>query len=1271
MAKKPSKTPPGSGPDSEAGTPKPTPSSTTPPAPVMNTPDVLDDASSSVAAPVPRAMRLKVLYSLDDLLPNCLARAKEVAYVRVAHIDESTPIGFVDLKTCVLNIVYSSPEIMHHHGCDYSVYSYDYSEPDTPMTGLGLLSWVLSLPSLNGQQPDPDAIDPAQANRLVTGRVQQNLFGLFATDVKETLEVRMRLCRVPTLKQTDYLHHMNQYSQLARNLPPGADPAAVWANGIMAQGGVGGQPGYMQQHSGAQGGMPTYPPSPYMPAYPNLGPYQNSSAASLSQSQATQTAAPPASNLQVGAAQGASGGVQKVEGASPAALSQPMQAQGAIASAEGRRDEAAAGAEGAQPATKKRKVAPRKPTGRPRGRPRLTDIREPKPDVQPPSRDSVPQDPAPSEAAPPTIKQAPTPSSAAPSPSSISITSNTKATAHSFQFGADSSAASPQPSLSQVTPLPQPSSAAPSPVALVHATTDTADMPPSIMSPANEDADIEMTHDVPEITEDANADTAQSPRDSDIDSLFMGSSPPPSHSEMSAQNPSSPADTSPMAVRESCKEFLAGHLHHTGLTACSDGPEYEPSPLPEEPTQDGSSPSEKASPPGDIDDQISTNPQPLHNPPGKRGRPRKTSLPRVEQKKKVSTKVALWVPEAPATSPGELKERETSQLAVSTPALMLPPGLNFPTLPSKENEIPASRKRRSSEAGSDVETAPAKRGSTTALVRARIQRQMLEKIKAGEMPTYCMHCGAIETPTWRKAKVPDVDPVTGDELEKEVTLCNPCGLWHHNHGTMRPEQFWARKKDDPKDGKPKKKWKKKPSVAKQGLGHSNVVRSTSFSTPVPSSPPGHEDKYNPRGATSPPAPSGVEGAEEWDQAVNKNLRRIQSSPCGLGTVSHPISLLSPDQKTRRKLFPDAKKTTVGLDGEPAPEGEEDDAKAEEQLLSPDEPVGSPEMEKENHPPPVDVADMDLDWERELEQTLLKANAEVEEQGEEQGESSTNPTDEVEVEGEEEEEEEGMQSDATIRPSTPEKQSTPPPIDFKTPIRLTPLLASINVDSPSFWKSGMLGVTTPGKIASAHPTPTPSKLLMGMNMVSPATGEIMLEFLNEWSKVEEMAAGCTSPTPARGPDEDNEDDGTDAFFSELNLEIAEKEMGLTSEGNAMPSSPPAMFNLYDEEPGSLVDAVSSSLFSDILPTSPGNAGTYHLDLGDLGGDQNKQMDEPVIDLNFDFDEALVVDFSDFVPPVAAKAAAAADSALVAEKVPAQVVASEKKESSEDDSSSTDA
>ncbi|KAK6350056.1 hypothetical protein TWF696_006305 [Orbilia brochopaga] len=1326
MARKTSKNPSGSGLESEADTPRAAPvassSIPTAPTPVMTASDSKDAGTPSSTAPPPRPMRLKVLYSLDDLLPNCLARAKEVVQVRVAHLDENTPIGLVDLKTCVLNVVYSSPEILHHHGCDYSVYAYDYSEPDTPMTGLGLLSWVLSLPELNGQQPDPDAIDPAQANRLVTGRVQKNLLGIFAGDVKETLEVRMRLCRVPTLKQVDFLNHMNQYSQLARNMPPGSDPAAVWTNG-MVQGAMGGQPGYVQQLPGTPGSMPAYHPNPYMPqvapTYAGLSPYAHAPpghipqayphghqpqglqapngqpGTSVGQSQAPQAPTPPVPQPQVDTPEGgALGPSQKVEGVSPAPLSQTQDSSSvAIATADGKKDDTNADADNAQPAAKKRRVT-RKPTGKPRGRPRLTDIRKPKPDAQPSSRDGVPQDPTPSDVAPPTIKQAPTPSSAAPSPSVTSNSAcNNKLTSTSNQFGADSSVDSPHPSLSQITPLPAPSSAAPSPVALVPVVADTSELPATTMSPANEDRDIEMTQDGHGIGQDADTEVAESPRDSDIDSLFMGSSPPPSHSDASAQNPSSPVETSPIVVREPSKGFFPSQTHHSSFALqealSRDGtaegespltlPEAKPS---EEPAQDNNSPSEKALSPRETEDQTPASSQPPAVLPRKRGRPPKNAPPRPDPPKKEAKKEAIKTDPPPSdvpTSPVEPKQKPLPPLQV--PAPMLPPGLTFPTLPSRENEAPISRKRRSSEAGSDAETAPAKRGSTTALVRARIERQMLEKIQAGEMPTYCMHCGAIETPTWRKAKVPEMDPATGEEVEKEVVLCNPCGLWHHNHKTMRPEQFWDKSENDAKEQKPKKKWKKRSSLAKAGSAMSTLSRPGSSAT-VPSSPPGHDSKYNPHRATSPPAPGGADS--EWNQAVNKNLRRIQSSPCGLGTISEPISLLSPDQKTRRKLFPEAKKSPTGLDGEPIPEGQEEEAKLEE-LLSPDEPVGSPEMEKENHPPPVDVTAMELDWERELEQTLLKANAEA--TTEDVGESSTKPAQEEE-EGEEEEEEEAgnveeneddnPKSDDTVRPRTPEPQNAPTHMEFKTPIRLTPLLASINVDSPSFWKSaGILGVTTPsGKLISAHPTPTPSKLLMNMNMVSPATGEIMLEFLNEWSKAEDMAAvdaGCTSPTPARGADAENDDDGdADVFFSEINLEVTE-EMALTSEGNAMPSSPPAMFNLYDEEPVSLVDAVSSSLFSDVLPTSPGNAVTYQLEIGeanDVVEAGEKLAKEPMIDLNFDFDEALVVDFSDLVP-VAAVAKAAAAVTPVAEKVPPQAVASEKKESSEDDSSSTEA
>ncbi|EPS42411.1 hypothetical protein H072_3546 [Dactylellina haptotyla CBS 200.50] len=1357
MAKKPSKYPPGSALDSEADTPgATTPSASAPAAP---TPQMIavDATRSPAGPPPPRPMRLKVLYSLDDLLPNCLARAKEVVHVRVAHLDESTPIGFVDLKTCVLNIVYSSPEIMHHQGCDYSVYSYDYSEPETPMTGLGLLSWVLSLPALNGQQPDPEAIDPAQASRLVTGRVQKNLFGLYAGDVGETLEVRMRLCRVPTLRQVDYLNHMNQYQQLSRSIPPGVDPASVWTNGIISQSGVGSQSPYAQPH-GLPGGMPQYPQMPYMPqgapGYPPMGPFQQPTPGHMGQSpqpypqqypaqapqhpqqpyqgqsHSLQEPMPPGAQYQAQqgdvAEGGAPTGLQTIDGVSPAPPSQIQQTQDAttsiVATGETRKEDQAT--DQAQPAAKKRKVAPKKPTGKPRGRPRLTDIRRANPDVQPSSREGLPQDPAAADAPP--IKQAPTPSSVAPSPSLTSVsTSNLNHTSTSNQ----GAGGSPHPSLSQATPIPAPSSAAPSPITLVPIVTDNNDMATQLssMTPTNEDRDVEMIQDN---DNDADTEVAESPRDSDIDSLFIGSSPPPTHSEASEQNPTSPVvDTSsPVLPRQPSKGFFPSQPRQSSINLqealSREGSEDESS-LPtvplllpmtksvDEPMQDKNSPSEKGLSPKEVDESASSTSQTAQNAPKKRGRPPKNPAlksdgPKKEKEKdkgkekdkerkekekekdkedpekKTVVKTDPLPSDAPVppTSPVEPKTKPKRPPPAPMPIVApppLPPGLIFPVPPPKENDQPTGKKRRSSDAGSDTETAPAKRGSTTALVRARIERQMLEKIAAGEMPTYCMHCGAIETPTWRKAKVMMTDPETGDEVEREVTLCNPCGLWHHNHGTMRPEQFWDKMEGEEKAAKPKKKARKRASLSKQGSITSTVGISTlsrQNSTAYPSSPPSRERRFNGHRATSPPVPSGGNGAEDWDQAVNKNLRRIQSSPCGLGTVAQPISLLSPDQKTRRKLFPEARRTTTGLDGEPIPEVEEGDeeVEAKAELMSPDEPVGSPEMEKENHPPPVDVTSMEMDWERELERTLMKANDEAE--AAEVAPESTTPEEEEEEE-EKTNESESKQPEVSeiVRPQTPENQISPPHMEFKTPIRLTPLLASINVDSPSFWKSGLLGVATPsGKIISAHPTPTPGKLLM--NMVSPATGEIMLEFLNEWNKTEEIM-GPASPTPVNGIDEDN-DDTHDAFFSEINIEAVEEELGLTSEeGNAMPSSPPAMFNLYDEEPGSLIDAVSSSLFSDVLPTSPGTSGTYRLDLSNLETDKEaaeKEEKDAVIDLNFDFDSALVVDFSDLVSnPAAAKVAAiGAANAVIGstDKVACATVASEKKDASEDDSSSTE-
>lgn len=73
--------------------------------------------------------------------------------------------------------------------CDYTIYAVDYSEPDMPQVGQGMLSWALDAlirGDMSGQQP-----------KLVTGRVTRNLLGVFGGGNKETLEVKLRLASSP------------------------------------------------------------------------------------------------------------------------------------------------------------------------------------------------------------------------------------------------------------------------------------------------------------------------------------------------------------------------------------------------------------------------------------------------------------------------------------------------------------------------------------------------------------------------------------------------------------------------------------------------------------------------------------------------------------------------------------------------------------------------------------------------------------------------------------------------------------------------------------------------------------------------------------------------------------------------------------------------------------------------------------------------------------------------------------------------------------------
>jgi hypothetical protein len=173
-----------------------------------------------------------VLYTFDDQnKTNCLARWPQVLDIRTVYLDECTQIGVVELKICIQAVVSASPELVAKLGQDYTVYAYDYSEFDTPLVGQGMLSWVLASSS--------GSTNPALSSRtVVTGRVCRNILGLFSSSSQETLEVKLRLVPVPTCLQSEYIESMKMYRDLSKTIPEGFD-AGAWTSFLQANPSVG------------------------------------------------------------------------------------------------------------------------------------------------------------------------------------------------------------------------------------------------------------------------------------------------------------------------------------------------------------------------------------------------------------------------------------------------------------------------------------------------------------------------------------------------------------------------------------------------------------------------------------------------------------------------------------------------------------------------------------------------------------------------------------------------------------------------------------------------------------------------------------------------------------------------------------------------------------------------------------------------------------------------------------------------------------------------
>ncbi|KAK8135300.1 hypothetical protein PG984_003240 [Apiospora sp. TS-2023a] len=131
-----------------------------------------------------KAMGLKVNYTFDkDSAVNCLARWAPILHIQTIPIDDRNRIGLVDLQTCLKAVYHYSPELADDNDRDYTIYAFDYSEPDTPLVGQGLLSRAMQ----NNQEGNA---------QFVTGRVTKNMLAIFGNGISETLEVKLRLTAV-------------------------------------------------------------------------------------------------------------------------------------------------------------------------------------------------------------------------------------------------------------------------------------------------------------------------------------------------------------------------------------------------------------------------------------------------------------------------------------------------------------------------------------------------------------------------------------------------------------------------------------------------------------------------------------------------------------------------------------------------------------------------------------------------------------------------------------------------------------------------------------------------------------------------------------------------------------------------------------------------------------------------------------------------------------------------------------------------------------------
>jgi hypothetical protein len=1212
----------------------------------------------------------------------------------------------------------SSPELVAKLGQDYTVYAYDYSEYETPLVGQGMLSWALASASaaLGGSSPQ---------RQMITGRVCTNTLGIFSNGVKETLEVKLRLVKVPTCLQSEYLNSMNKYRELSKVIPTDFDAAAWTAylqqnpeldqlaekvktsdrrenpgqmgagdiiSQLLSQGLLSAEEAQNDRNTlqnqtvelnGTSASLPTDgaysrtgspslgPRSNQLLMQPSRGTYsrppsrpqsrnsrdmainQNVEAnGSYAQNQmqhpASRTGSPalrqdsapppigffqfsqgpsrPPSRPQSRADSIVQHERANLEDSRRASLdsnqviwddfqrSRDLEETTASGTEEGParkrirttqvdwRGKSAFGASSgmlrvaASEAASVRVVRPiamkpspagqvsleeppRAPTPRPFG----TNENPSRKRLQSNSglrRESLNQDNA-DRSVRPSIE------TAAPSPNFISFQ-------HSSSALTDIT--SSPPPLSQMSPAPS------SPV-LPSMPRDTPRNDFDDLTDAGNDTDIGGDDDIAETPMSDQNRPSQPPQVVD-ETTWHEVNPGPKEHLPTKIIPYSKPPPRQVKKTQAAKQSRSLERQSSVVSAAAGG-----SP------GDGQSPQMNQSQAGSnglldaLKDSVRTSPPPTQKP-----RQRKPIS-------RVASSAALQRSQIPASDP-----------------IRPPPGLQRSQTWTGNDNRPLHPASEGPGQDRDPVTGRKNRNGSGIKRKKAVQNRLMEAIEAGEIPPYCENCGAIETPTWRKAfakivegsLTAEVEAAEGqsyllvEELEKdddgkilrtrvikkskdpvvdvgfkEFQMCNPCGIWMKNHKSWRPQSRW----DKDTSQIPKKKRRR---AGKKPLGDPSATSELNLPSEMVnledddgSSPaemdlqPAADDGREPTLPLVNGTPVGNEAAKDKSLEVSLQAqlaKAIQSSPARfLANQPSPVELPELGQ-TRRLLFPSPRKAGVSksldeIADEPTPSQGADAAKdtaadSESDSEQPDS------VDKENCPPEKNAED-DLN---------------------------------------------SLFDEAEETPTTP--KSAPVDHRFKTPAARTP--SGPHLPSPSPWRSDIF--SSANRALLFPQTPQRSLPVNDTTESSPFTAQLAA-----------LLSDANAP-PMSGDldvfdDMDVDQDGFLADFDHEDLMVTK---------GAMPSSPPPFFSLYEDptEP-------SSNLWSDYnLPASPNTSdpvGAYgSIDLGHATGKDGGttanavptriQGSEVTMSSSSSTMDGLTVDFSAFIDDVAKQTSSAGSGAI---------------------------